>query len=51
MRTRGACACVRKMPTGFPDWTRRVSSASSARSAATIASKASHERAAFPVPP
>jgi len=26
IRTRGAYGWVRKMPTGFPDWTRSVSS-------------------------
>ena len=26
INTRGAYSCVRKMPTGFPDWTRSVSS-------------------------
>ena len=51
MRTRGASGVVRKMPTGLPDCTRRVSSFSSSRSAATIASKASQLRAARPVPP
>ena len=34
MSTRGASACVRKTPTGLPDWTSSVSSSSSARSAA-----------------
>ena len=45
--TRG---CGRR-PTGLPDWTSRVSSSPSSRSDRTIASKASQERAARPVPP
>jgi hypothetical protein len=49
--TRGAHSCVRKTPTGLPDWTSSVSSPASVRSVRTIASNASHERAARPVPP
>src|SRR5438270_13133149 len=51
MRTRGAHSCVRKMPTGLPLWTSRVSSCARLRSERTIASKASQLRAARPVPP
>src|SRR5450756_636749 len=51
IRTRGAHSCVRKTPTGLPDWTSSVSSFSRARSSRTMASKASQERAARPVPP
>ncbi len=51
MRTRGACAWVRKTPTGFPDCTSSVSSSPSARSARTMASKHSQVRAALPIPP
>ncbi len=51
MRTRGAVVCVRNTPTGLPLWMSSVSSFSSLRSAATIASNASQLRAAFPVPP
>ena len=51
MSTRGASEWVRKTPTGLPDWTSRVSSASSSRSAATIASYDSRFRAALPIPP
>jgi hypothetical protein len=51
MSTRGASACVRNTPTGLPDCTSSVSSSPSCSSAATIASNASHERAALPVPP
>ena len=51
MRTRGAWQWVRKTPTGLPDWTSSVSSSSSSRSAATMASKAAQLRAALPVPP
>ena len=51
INTRGAIACVRNTPTGFPDWTSSVSSSRSVRSVRTIASNASHERAARPVPP
>ncbi len=51
MRTRGAIAWVRRTPTGLPDWTRRVSSFSSLRRAATMASKACQVRAALPLPP
>src|SRR3954454_18585010 len=43
--TRGDHSCVRNTPTGLPDWTSSVSSPSSWRSVATIASNASHERA------
>ena len=49
--TRGTDGCVRNTPTGFPDWISRVSSSASDRRARTIASNASHERAARPVPP
>jgi hypothetical protein len=49
--TRGASACVRKMPTGLPDCTSSVWSASSLRSAAAIRSKLSQSRAARPMPP
>ena len=49
--TRGAYSWVRKMPTGFPDWTSSVSSSCSRRSAATIAWKEGQSRAALPVPP
>ena len=49
--TRGAYSWVEKTPTGFPDWTSRVSSSASRRSAATMAWKAGQSRAAFPVPP
>jgi len=38
MRTRGAPGWVVNTPTGLPDWTSSVSSASSARSERTIAS-------------
>ena len=48
MSTRGASACVRNTPTGLPLCTSSVSSFSSARSAATIASNASQLRAALP---
>src|SRR5262249_50753820 len=51
MRTRGASACVLKMPTGFPDWTSRVSSLPSDSRQPTIASKHSQFRAALPMPP
>ena len=37
--------------TGFPDWTSRVSSLERRRNSRTMTSKASHERAALPVPP
>ena len=49
--TRGASAWVRNTPTGLPDWTSSVSSSPKARRLATRRSKASHERAALPVPP
>jgi hypothetical protein len=49
--TRGASACVRKMPTGLPDCTHKVSSHSSARSDETMRSKLSQSRAARPMPP
>src|ERR1041385_8028772 len=42
--TRGASLCVRKMPTGLPDCTHKVSSASSARSDETMRSKLSQSR-------
>ena len=48
MSTRGAHSCVRKTPTGLPDWTSSVSSSSSVAQLATIASKASQLRAALP---
>src|ERR1035437_2874938 len=51
IRTRGAHSCVRKTPTGLPDWTSSVSSFSKRRNSRTMASKASQERAARPVPP
>src|SRR4051794_38521974 len=51
IRTRGAHSCVRKTPTGLPDWTSIVSSLPSVVSVRTIASYASHDRAARPVPP
>ena len=51
MRTRGAHSFVRRTPTGFPLWTRRVSSSPSRRSSRTIASNAAQDRAAHPVPP
>ena len=51
MSTRGAHSCVRMTPTGLPLCTSRVSSLSSVVRARTIASYASHERAALPVPP
>jgi hypothetical protein len=38
IRTRGAISWVLNTPTGFPDWTRSVSSAASSRSALMIAS-------------
>ena len=38
-------------PPGFPDWTRRVSSASKRLSVAMIAWKLGQARAAFPLPP
>ena len=50
-KTRGASACVLKMPTGLPDWTSSVSSFSNDLSEATIASKQSQLRAAWPRPP
>src|SRR5439155_4681964 len=49
--TRGAHSCVRKIPTGFPDWMRSVSSDSKACRLRTIASKHAQLRAALPVPP
>src|ERR1700686_4563318 len=49
--TRGAISCGRATPTGFPDCTSSVSSSRRSRSVATMASKAFHDRAAFPVPP
>src|SRR6516162_1414191 len=42
---------VRKTPTGFPDCTSKVSSASSLRSASTMRSNASQLRAARLMPP
>jgi hypothetical protein len=49
--TRGAPSCVRTTPTGLPDCTSRVSSGAIVRSESTIASKASQDRAARPLPP
>ena len=49
--TRGASSWVLNTATGLPDWTRSVSSFSSRLSVATIASKHSQLRAAFPDPP
>ena len=49
--TRGAHSCVRKTPTGLPDWTSSVSSSSNSRSDSVIASNASQDRAARPLPP
>lgn len=49
--TRGAHSLVRMTPTGLPDCTRRVSSDFSVFSVRTIASYASQDRAALPVPP
>ena len=51
MSTRGAHSCVSKTPTGFPDCTSNVWSPFNVLSSRTMASKASHERAARPVPP
>ena len=51
MSTRGAPSWVRTTPTGLPDWTSRVSSGAMVRSDPTIASKASQDRAARPLPP
>ena len=51
INTRGAHSLVRKTPTGLPDWTSSDSSSARSRSVLTIASNASHERAARPVPP
>src|ERR1019366_5040534 len=51
MRTRGAHSWVRTTPTGLPDCTSRVSSSSRLRSSRVIASKASHDLTARPVPP
>ena len=51
MRTRGAPSCVRTMPTGLPDCTSNVSSGAISRSELTIASNASQDRAARPLPP
>ena len=49
--TRGAHSWVRITPTGLPLCTSSVSSSSSVVSARTMASYASHDRAALPVPP
>jgi hypothetical protein len=49
--TRGASAWVRNTPTGLPDCTHSVSSASRSRRAATMRSKLSQSRAARPMPP
>jgi hypothetical protein len=51
MSTRGAHSCVRKIPTGLPDWTSSVSSRSRLPRERTIPSKASQLRAALPDPP
>ena len=51
MSTRGAHSWVRNTPTGLPDCTSIVSSSASVRSVRHMASNASHERAARPVPP
>ncbi len=51
MSTRGAHSCVRITPTGLPDCTSSVSSSFSVLSVRTMASYASHDRAALPVPP
>ena len=51
MSTRGASACVLNTPTGFPDWTSRVSSAPRRRSVRTIVWYACQLLAAFPDPP
>src|SRR3989449_5500871 len=51
MSTRGAHSCVRKIPTGLPDWMSRVSSDSKACRLRTMASKQAQLRAALPVPP
>src|SRR5262249_36550711 len=49
--TRGVSECVRNTPTGFPDWTQSVSSASRPRNDLTMRSKLSQSRAARPTPP
>ena len=49
--TRGAHSWVRRMPTGLPDWTSSVSSASMSISDRLIASNEAQSRAALPVPP
>ena len=51
MSTRGAPSWVRTTPTGLPDCTSSVSSGAIARSEPTIASNASQDRAARPLPP
>ena len=51
INTRGASAWVVNTPTGFPDWTRSVSSSPSVRSVRQIVSNDGQSRAAFPVPP
>ena len=51
MSTRGASGWVRNTPTGFPDWTSSVSSSARSRRMRRVASNASQERAALPVPP
>ena len=51
MRTRGAHSWVRNTPTGLPDCTSIVSSSARPCNVRTMASKASHDRAARPVPP
>ena len=51
MSTRGAQGWVWKTPTGLPDCTSIVSSSPRPWRVRTIASNASHERAARPVPP
>ena len=51
MSTRGASGWVFATPTGFPDCTSSVSSASSRSSSRRITANASQLRAARPVPP
>ena len=51
MSTRGAHSWVRMTPTGRPDWTSIVSSASRVCRVRTIASNDRQSRAARPVPP
>jgi hypothetical protein len=49
--TRGASVCVRKTPTGLPDWTSSVSSSLRVFNEATMLSKSFQVRAARPMPP